>query len=255
MSLQRKNTALAFTLVELLVVIVVVAVLAALIFPALGSMRKRSLDAGCVSNLRQIGVAMGLWAGEYGAYPPPQADVNGDGSPDGTREWCYASTGDTQGRPSLFRKLYSAETIPFLYGRNPAGSTMYHLKDTVFVCPSAARGNGVDPSAKSNSYTVRSYGMNSVAAGGGSIAGWRISINPLQLAAPSKTFLLIDSAGVCTDMYYVQQPASVTNSFLYVGARHEGHLNVLYCDLHVGSVKPEEISKSKTDPFWGYQAP
>jgi prepilin-type N-terminal cleavage/methylation domain-containing protein len=59
-----------FTLIELLTVITILAVLAALLFPAMSNVMDRSKAAACVMNLRQIAVACGLYAGENnGSFP------------------------------------------------------------------------------------------------------------------------------------------------------------------------------------------
>jgi prepilin-type N-terminal cleavage/methylation domain-containing protein len=54
----------AFTLVELLVVIAIIAVLAALLFPVIGRAKESSKAAACISNLRQLGVAIQLYVQE-----------------------------------------------------------------------------------------------------------------------------------------------------------------------------------------------
>jgi prepilin-type N-terminal cleavage/methylation domain-containing protein/prepilin-type processing-associated H-X9-DG protein len=59
-----------FTLIELLVVVAIVAVLAALLAPALKSARDRAKQAACMSNLRQLGALIIVYAGDYNGQAP-----------------------------------------------------------------------------------------------------------------------------------------------------------------------------------------
>lgn len=81
MSLTHRNTAvsthrstgLGFTLIELLVVISIIALLMALLLPALAAARRSSETLACASNLRQIMLGFAVYANDYTDKLPPQA--------------------------------------------------------------------------------------------------------------------------------------------------------------------------------------
>ncbi|MBI4472901.1 MAG: prepilin-type N-terminal cleavage/methylation domain-containing protein [Acidobacteria bacterium] len=107
-SFQRRGRG-SFTLVELLVVIAIIALLAALLLPALRTARDRAKQVACLSNLKQIGIAIFLYAGDYRQFAPI---AHGDGE-----IWCDAyQTGGPLLQQGTLSKLGYTKTAPSLRG-------------------------------------------------------------------------------------------------------------------------------------------
>jgi type II secretory pathway pseudopilin PulG len=70
MKTEKRSTRQCFSLVELLVVIGIIVVLAAILLPALNSSRRRAHMTACTNNLRQISLGWTMYQGDYN-YPSP----------------------------------------------------------------------------------------------------------------------------------------------------------------------------------------
>ena len=112
-----------FTLIELLVVVAIIGVLAALLLPALASCKERSRICGCASNMRQIGLAMRMYADDHqDEFPRSQHSAFAHG----TQPWGLLlapglgakSTAGTDALPAVYRCPSHRKAPPWSYGLN-----------------------------------------------------------------------------------------------------------------------------------------
>jgi len=144
----RLRAATAFTLIELLVVIAIIAILAAMLLPALSAAKKRASQAYCVNNLKQLGLGMTLYLGDFGDIFPGCASVQQYGftPPD----WIYWQTN----QPAW--PVINSPIARFLSGVNPQ----------LFRCPmdqydkdrDSVNSGGITPYIYS--YTLTSYDLS-----------------------------------------------------------------------------------------------
>ncbi len=205
----------AFTLVEILVVIAIIGILSAILFPVFSRARENGRKTACLSNMKQLGTAFLLYTQDSrGKYP--QAGQYQKWASGG--HWVTGGTGGTPknftdtemglANPTTFATVPDHEAYP----QNSIGALAAYTKSAgIYVCPSA-----VDANSKKLSYS-----MNCALAG---IAATRIT-------SPGDIVLLVDEGKTINDGYFWATSDGGSTDALFDG--HNGGGNLLYADGHV----------------------
>jgi len=207
----------AFTLIELLTVIAIIGILAAILIPTVGAVRKTAKGANCIANLRQIGVAINIYPSDNKGYYPRLRFNYAPDDPVNNLNWAKA--------------LYPY--IPTQAGVNKS------LSSKIFLCP--AEEIQPDPSKVNVIHYMATYVLEKTnAAAAAAPNGPRLASS---IPNPSRTFLLLDAlvdstgnisaggAGISfTEGQTDMAAAPATRKIL--SFRHKDAINVLFVDGH-----------------------
>ncbi len=247
--MQRRSQPAAFTLIELLVVIAIIAVLAALLLPALANAKEQARRLQCMNNERQITLAWMLYAGDHDGVLPKNGYVPKGGDTNRLR-WVQGyynhnfSVFDLVDQNALIGPDYS-QLAPYLPGRGDM---------RVYRCPSDRKSVAVF----GRSYpTLRSYSMNWFVGWDGPNGNWQpnrdyqiyLKQEDMTQPGPAKTFLLIDvhPESICWPFFgvYPEQESFM----MFPAAYHNNGAAVSFADGHVEAKQWRDARTTEKDPL------
>ena len=209
------------TLIETLIVITILGILAALLFPVLSAAREKARAAGCQSHLRQLGGAFRIYVDDYDGVYPGAAPFN---PVDFNLGW---------GRAGQW--VYVPDTPPDNLPINPSQGALFpYVKDErLYLCPSAYYSK-----PKRLSYSM---GSNLT------------FLHEAQLGDMSGLVLLVDENEALNDGWFAPGCPHNAPGVDVPTAVHNAGANFLFCDGHVKWARPGDAlvdSCKRPGPFY-----
>jgi prepilin-type N-terminal cleavage/methylation domain-containing protein/prepilin-type processing-associated H-X9-DG protein len=261
----RTGRQYGFTLVELLVVIAIVAILAALLLPALKNAKAHANAVVCISNLRQIHVALVNYGLDHEDHFPP----------DGWWEYALES-GSYSSNANTGKGYVGSPDATNTPNHGLAGAGNYNLRRwRTFRCPgepgyyATANGAGSLPSGTSKKITLYDFVMSSYGFnwdinryGGINTRRWGDLVPQNLPDGMAGTPLVMDGDCIWFQTFqwsyrcfYPEQYSDTLTEPQYsrtlYSYRHPGNrVNIVYADGHVGSRKHFAVTGQKLQTTW-----
>jgi prepilin-type N-terminal cleavage/methylation domain-containing protein/prepilin-type processing-associated H-X9-DG protein len=230
----KKYSHQAFTLIELLVVIAIIAILAAMLLPALAKAKIRAQKTFCMNNLKQIQLCWAMYSGENDDKLVPVSNYS-PSSP--TDPKIQPGAAEAQLYPGNLTSGFGTSLVATNVRFGRLGLLYPCLNsDTIFKCPADTK------KTSKGDDTLRSYSANGwmnptdSTLGGGYLhptATYRVFRKQADIIRPTEIYIMTEeSPGTINDDYFVENPDDPSRWTDMPAAYHAQTCMILFADGH-----------------------